>query len=93
MFNFAKLCKLEGYTKEEYFEWLSYIKDIAKNIVEEHLKKNSLHNTGIYSDIKLLNSLIPFYDTNSKEYNQCIIELKKLGVEFYNENGKLSFRY
>ena len=93
MFNFAKECKSENYTKEEYQEWVKYIKDIAINIVENHLSKSKKHNTGIYSDIELLNSLIPFYDTTSKEYKQCIMELKSLGVEFYNDNGKLSFRY
>lgn len=93
MFNFAKECKLENYTREEYLSWLKYIKEVAKNIVENHLKINAKHNTGIYSDIELLNSLIPFTDINSKEYKQCIMELKCLGVEFYNDNGNLSFRY
>ena len=93
MFNFAKECKSENYTREEYLEWAKYIKDVAKNIVANHLSKSKKHNTGIYSDIELLNSLIPFYDTTSKEYKQCIMELKTLGVEFYNDNGKLSFRY
>lgn len=93
MFNFAKVCKSENYTREEYQELVKYIKEIAINIVENHLSKSKKHNTGVYSDIELLNSLIPFYDTNSKEYKQCIMELKSLGVEFYNDNGKLSFRY
>lgn len=93
MFNFAKECKKENYTREEYLDWVKYIKEIAKNVVENHLKKSPKHNTGVYSCIELLNSLIPFYDTNSKEYKQCIVELKKLGVEFYNDNGELSFRY
>lgn len=90
MFNFAKECAICGYTKQEYLEWVEYIKNVAKNIVEIHLKKSPLHNTGIYSDIKLLNSLIPFNNTASKEYKQTIVELKKLGVEFYNINN---FRY
>ena len=91
MSNFAKLCKLDGYTYEEYKEWLKYIQDIAKNMVEQHLRKSKKYNTGVYSDIKLLNSLIPFNDTSSKEYKQCIFELKHLGVEFY-DNQKY-FRY
>ena len=91
MFSFSKECFKENYTKEQYLEWARYIKDVAENIVENHLKKSKKHNTGVYSDIELLNSLIPFYDTGSKEYKQCILELKKLGVEFY-ENQKY-FRF
>lgn len=86
MFNYAKEMHKQGYTLEEYKEWQSYLKDVAKCITSK-LKKQ--YNNGIYRDKDVLYSFFPELDTTNKK--QLINELKKLGVEFY-DNGKL-WRY
>ena len=86
MFDYSKECFKKGYTIEEYKEMLKYLQEVARNIVEIHLKKNEF---GLYKDIELLKSLFP--ELEEKEEKQLMIELKKIGVETY-DNSKL-FRY
>ena len=92
MNNYVKYCIELGMSLEEYKKSIEYLKSIAKNIIENHLKKDKFHNTGVYQDISMLNSLIPQATLAiPQEYNQLIIELKKLGVEFYGKN--MDWRY
>ncbi|HHX67500.1 MAG TPA: hypothetical protein GX708_05515 [Gallicola sp.] len=76
----------QGYTLEEFKEWELYLKDVAKCITSK-LKKQ--YNYGVYRDAIVLYSMFPELDKTNKK--QLIIELKNLGVEFY-DNGKL-WRY
>ena len=86
MFNYAKEMHKQGYTLEEFREWQSYLKDVAKSITS-NLKKQ--YNNGIYRDKVILYSMFPELDAINKK--QLLVELKNLGVEFY-DNGKL-WRY
>lgn len=92
MNSYVKYCYEQGMNYEEYKKNIEYLKSVASNIVENHLKKDNFHNTGVYQDISMLNSLIPQATLAiPQEYNQLIIELKKLGVEFYGKN--MDWRY
>lgn len=86
MFNYSQQMYKQGYTLEEYKEWKVYLKDVAESITS-NLKKQ--YNNGIYRDIVILQSMYPEIDELHKK--QLTIELKSLGVEFY-DNGKL-WRY
>lgn len=82
----VKYMKKEGFSLQEYKEWLQYTKDVATSIVEK-LKNDRLSGTGCYQAISLLESFFPqcFLD-NQVYYNALIIELKKLHVEFYGND-------
>lgn len=86
-FNYCRAMAQEGYTLEEYKEQLDYLKRVAKNIVEEHLKKDSFG--GAYRDISILKSLFPTLDKINEI--QLLVELKALGLETF-DNGTL-WRY
>ena len=86
MFNYAKEMYQQGYTLEEFKEWRLYLKDVAE-FITSNLKKR--YNNGIYRDVIILQSMYPELD--KLHIKQLTIELKNLGVEFY-DNGKL-WRY
>lgn len=87
MNNYVKYCIERGMNLNEFKKSIEYLRSVAENIVENYLKKDKFHNTGVYQNIEMLNSLIPQAILSiPQEYNQLIIELKKLGVEFYGKN-------
>ena len=87
MNNYCKEMYKAGYTLKEYQEQLEYIKNVANNIVNVHLKKGSFG--GAYRDISILESLYP--ELNKVDKKQLMVELKNIGVETY-DNGSL-WRY
>lgn len=86
MFNYAKEMYKQGYNLQEYKEMLKYLKEVAIHITGE-LKK--YYNNGIYRDKNVLYSFFP--ELEEIHIRQLLMELKNLGVEFY-DNGKL-WRY
>lgn len=86
MFNYSKEMYQQGYTLEDFTEFKTYLKDVAK-FITSNLKKR--YNNGVYRDIIILKSMFP--DIDEVHIKQLTIELKSLGVEFY-DNGKL-WRY
>lgn len=86
MFNYSQEMYKQGYTLEEFKEWQLYLKDVAKCITS-NLKKQ--YNNGIYRDKDVLYSFFP--QLQEIHIKQLLVELKNLGVEFY-DNGNL-WRY
>ena len=80
MFNYIQEMYKKGYTLDEYKEWLNYLKVVAVCITS-YLKKR--YNDGIYRDVEILYSMFPEIEELHKR--QLIIELKHLGVEFYDD--------
>lgn len=86
MFNYAQEMHKQGYTLKEYKDWQLYLKEVAKDITSNLKKK---YNNGIYRDKEILYSFFPELEEIHKK--QLLVELKSLGVEFY-DNGNL-WRY
>ena len=79
MFNYAQEMHKKGYTLKEYKDWQLYLKEVAKNITS-NLKKQ--YNNGIYRDKDSLYSFFP--ELEEIHTKQLLVELKSLGVEFYD---------
>lgn len=72
----------KGMTYEQYQTLEANIKEIAKATLE-NIKTLHKPDTGIYYDITEI--IHPLADNNTKGF--IIQELKKLGVEFYDNNS------
>jgi len=79
--NMAKYCKNEGFTLEEYETFRENIKASAKAILEV-IKGLRKPNTGVYYPINEI------FNSESDEVLKgfITIELKRLGVEFFDDN-------
>lgn len=72
----AKYCKERGFSKDEYNNFKNNIEDTAKTI-----RKNLKYNGGMYYSTS---DILHYIDSDIKCF--IIQELKKLDVEFRNNN-------
>ena len=80
--NMATFCKKSGMNYEQFQTFESNIKKAAEATIL-CIKQNYKTDNGVYHDI---NEIFPYNGTETETYHYILQEMKKLGVEFIENN-------